>query len=74
MICLDLDGLFPWSKNECLEYTLRDNKIYYDGVHPNINRIKNLVQNIRHYNVLNYLPAAQNVIRPRRVPSHRNIP
>ena len=53
MICLELDGLYPWSKVECLANALTDNDISYDGVHSNINGIKNLVNNIRHYNVLN---------------------
>ena len=69
MICLELDGLYQWSKVECLDNALLDNDISYDGVHPNINGIKNLVNNIRHYNVLNNLPAAQNVIQPRKVPN-----
>ena len=73
MICLELDGLYPWSKVECLDNALTDNDISYDGVHPNINGIKNLVNNIRHYNVLNNLPAAQNVIQPRKIPNYRNI-
>ena len=63
MICLEVDGLYPWSKVECLDNALTDNDISYDGVHPNINGIKNLANNIRHYNVLNNLPAAQNVIQ-----------
>ena len=33
MICLELDGLYPWSKVECLDNTLLDNNIFYDGVH-----------------------------------------
>ena len=73
MICLELDGLYPWSKVECLDNALTDNDISYDGVHPNINGIKNLVNNIRHYNVLNNLPAAQNVIQPQKIPKYRNI-
>ena len=48
MICLELDGLYPWSKVECLDNAVTDNGISYDGVHPNINGIKNLVNNIRH--------------------------
>ena len=69
MICLELDGLYQWSKDECLDNALLDNDIFYDGVHPNINGIKNLVNNIRHYNVLNNLPAAQNVIQPQKIPN-----
>ena len=72
MICLELDGLYPWSKVECLDNALTDNDISYDGVHSNINGIKNLVNNIRHYNVLNNLPAEQNVIQPRKIPNYRN--
>ena len=33
MICLQLDGLYPWSKVECLDNALTDNDISYDGVH-----------------------------------------
>ena len=73
MICLELDGLYPWSKVECLDNALTDIDISYDGVHPNINGIKNLVNNVRHYNVFNNLPAAQNVIQPRKIPHYRNI-
>ena len=40
MICLELDGLYPWSKFECLDKTLTDNDISCDGVHPTINGIK----------------------------------
>ena len=73
MICLELDGLYPWSKVECLDNALTDNDISYDGVHTNINRVKNLVNNIRHYNILNNLPAAQNVIQPQKIPIYRII-
>ena len=66
MICLELGSLYPWSKVECLDSNLTDNAISYDGVHPNMNRIKDLVNNIPHYNVLNNLPAAQNVIQPQK--------
>ena len=51
LICLELDGLYPWSKVECLDNNISDNDSFYDGVHPNINGIKNLVNNIRNYNV-----------------------
>ena len=40
MICLELDGLYPWSKFECLDKTLTDIDISCDGVHPTINGIK----------------------------------
>ena len=60
-------------KTECRDNALTDNDISYDGVHQNINGIKNLVNNFRHYNVLNNLPAAQNVIQPRKIPNYRNI-
>ena len=73
MICLELDGLYPLSKVECLDNALTDNDYSYDGVQPNINGIKNLANNIRHYNVLNNLPAAQNVIQSRKIPNYRNI-
>ena len=73
MTCLELNGLYPWSKVECIDYALTDNDISYDGVHSNINEIKNLVNNISHYNVLNNLPAAQNVIQPRKIPNYCNI-
>ena len=69
MICLELDGLYPWSKVECLDNALTNIHIFYDGVHPNINGIKNLVNIIHHYNVLNILPAAQNVIQPQKIPN-----
>ena len=72
MICLELDGLYPWSKVECLNNTLTDKDIY-DGVHPNMNGIRNLVINIWHYNVLNNLPAAQNVVQLRKIPNYRNF-
>ena len=73
MICLELEGLYSRSEGECLDNTLTDNDISYDGVHPNINGIKTLVNNIRHYNVLNNLPAAQNVIQPQKIPNYCNI-
>ena len=56
MVCLELDGQYPWAKIECLDSTLTSNDTSYDGVHPNMNGIKKLVKNIRHYNVLNNLP------------------
>ena len=61
MICLELDDLYPWSKIECLDNSLTDNDISYDGVHPNINGIKNLVNNICHNNVYqwNNLPECE---------------
>ena len=73
MISLELDGLYPWSKVECFDNALTDNDISYDAFHSNINGIKNLVNNIPHYKVLNNLPAAQNVIQPQKIPSYCNI-
>ena len=73
MICLELDGLYPWSKVECLDKALTDNDISYDGVHPNVNGIKKFVKNIRHYDVLNNPSAAQNVIQPQKTPNYCNI-
>ena len=79
MMCLKLDGLkveclkVDWLKVECLDNAPTDNDISYDGVHPNISGIKNLVNNIRHDNVLNNLPPEQNVIQPWKIPNYRNI-
>ena len=60
-------------KNENIDNTLTDNVISYDGVHLNVNGIKNLVNIIRNYDVFNNLPAAQNVIQPPKIPNYRNI-
>ena len=45
--------------------------ICFDGVHPNNGGIKNLVENIRHYNITHNLPASQNTVQPRKL--HRNL-
>ena len=73
MVFLELDGLYPWSKVECLDKTLTDNDISYSWVHPNINGIKNLMNDIRHSNVLNNPQAVQNVIQPQKIRNYRNI-
>ena len=48
MISLELDGSYPWSRNEVLENAQSVDDICFDGVHPNNGGIKNLVENIRH--------------------------
>ena len=35
MLCLELDGVYPWSTNECLDNNLTDNDFSYDKVHAN---------------------------------------
>ena len=70
MISLELDGSYPWSRIEVLENALSIHDICFDGVHPNNGGIKNLVENIRHYNITHNLPASQNTVQPRKL--HRN--
>ena len=59
MICLELDGQYPWSKVECLDNTRTCNDTSYDGIHPNMNGIKKL--------------AEQNMIQPQKFPNYCNI-
>ena len=73
MICFELEGWYPRSKFKCLDNNFADNDICYDGVHPIINGIKNLVNISRHYNVLNNLSTAKNVIQPRNISNYRKI-
>ena len=71
MISLELDGSYPWSRMEVLENALSIDDICFDGVHPNNGGIKNLVENIRHYNITHNLPASQNTVQHRKL--HRNF-
>ena len=64
MISLELDGSYPWSRIEVLENALSNDE-YFDGVHHNNGSIKNLVENLRHYDKLPHkLPASQNTVQP----------
>ena len=71
MISLELDGSYPWSRIEVLENALSIDDICFDGVHPNNGGIKNLVENILHYNITHNLPASQNTVQPGKL--HRNL-
>ena len=71
MISLELDGSYPWSRIEVLENAISIDDICFDGVHPNNGGIKNLVENIRHYNITHNLPASQNTVQLRKL--HRNL-
>ena len=73
MICFEREGWYPRSKIKCLDNNLADNDICYDGNRPNINGIKNLGNKIWHYNVLDNLPTAQNVIQPRKISNYCKI-
>ena len=71
MISLELDGSYTWSRIEVLENSLAIDVICFDGVHPNNGGIKNLVENVRHYNITHNLRAPQNTVQPRKL--HRNL-
>ena len=71
MISLELDGSYPLSRIEFLENALSIDDICFDGVHTNNGGIKNLVENIRHYNITHNLPASQNTFQPQKL--HRNL-
>ena len=71
MISLALDGSHRWSWIEVLENTLSKVDIRFDGVHPNNGGVKNLAENIRHYNIPHNLPASQNKVQPRKL--NRNL-
>ena len=71
MISLELDGSYPWSRIEVLENALSIDDICFDGVDPNNGGIRNLVENIRHYNITHNLPASQNTVQPRKL--YRNL-
>ena len=62
MISLELDGPYPWSRVKVLENALSIDDICFAGVHPNNECIKNLVENIRHYNITHNLPALQKTV------------
>ena len=68
---LELNGSYPWSRIEVLENALSIIDICFDGVHLNNGGIKNLVENIRLYNIKHNLPASQNTVQPRKL--HRNF-
>ena len=67
LISLELDGSYPWSRIEIFENSVSIDDICFDGVHPNNGGIKNLVENIRHYNITHKLPASQNTVQPRKL-------
>ena len=79
-ISLQPDGSDPWSRIEVLENALSINDIYVlmecipimpiIVLIPNNAGIKNLVENIRHYNITHNLPAYQNTVQPRKL--HRS--
>ena len=71
MISLEHDGSYPSSRIEVLENALSIDDICFDGVHPNNGGIKNLVESMRHYNIIHNLPASQNTVQPRKL--HRNL-
>ena len=48
-MCLQLDGILPWSKVECVNTNLTANNICDDGVHPNASGIQLLVENLRFF-------------------------
>ena len=73
LISLELDGSYPWSRNEVLKNALSIDDICFDGVHSSNGSIKNLVENIRHYNITHKLPASQNTFQPRNFHTHLNF-
>ena len=71
MISLELDGSYPWSRIEVLENALSIDDICFDGVHPNNDGIKNLVEYIPHCNITHNLPTSKNTVQTRKL--HRNL-
>ena len=65
-ICLELDGIFPWSKVECVNNNLTANNICDDGVHPNASGIQLLVENLRFFFLKKVLPFPIQV-KPRKI-------